>query len=334
MHAPLKRALTLTLAAATTVALAACSSGATSATSKDKKLDLALVVGTSSDPFYVTMAQGAKAEAAKLNATVHIYGDPTTYSPSVQVPIVNQVLAQRPDGLALVATDPDALQPGVNRAIASGIPVVNVDNSVKDLSKVTAFITGNNQDGGKKAADAMAHAIGYQPGQTYQVVVALTSATTGTNVERLNGFKKQIATKYPDIKIVATGYAQNNSTIANTNVNNWLTAYPDLTGIFAIDGNDASGAAAALQTKGLVGKVKLVGYDAVPSNVTLLKKGVFTALIAQNPAEEGKQAIDDLVKRVRNGSDKGITKLVTLPNITLTPDTSASDLEKYTYKSK
>jgi hypothetical protein len=59
---------------------------------------------------------------------------------------------------------------------------------------------------------------------------------------------------------------------------------------------------------------------------------VFTALIAQQPYQEGYMAIEDVVKYLRDGkSMSGITHLVTLPNIVLTPATATSVLTKYTY---
>jgi ribose transport system substrate-binding protein len=244
----------------------------------------------------------------------------------------DQVLAEKPDGLAIAPTDPVALQASVTTAHKDGIAVVNVDSRVNNLGDVISFITGNNADGGQKAADEMATAIGYKAGGTYQVVVGLTSATASTNVARLNRFKAEIASKYPGITIVATGYSQSNSTTADSNINNWLTAYPHLSGIFAIDGTNATGAAAALQAKGLTGKVALIGYDAYKTNVDLIATGVFTALIAQDPAQEGKDAVDTLDKYLRSGKKTtGIVKLVTLPNIVLDKSSSAADLQKYTY---
>lgn len=313
--------------------LAACSSNSTAAPAgTGKKLTIAFVVGASSDPFFQAMKVGAQAEATAEGVNLIFQGNATTYSPATQIPVVNQVLAQNPSGLALAPTDPTALQNSVTKAVAANIPVVNVDSRVNDLSHVISFITGNNTDGGQKAADAMAKAIGYKAGGSYQVVVGLTSATATTNVERLDGFKKEIAAKYPGISIVATGYSQSNTTTANSNINNWLTAYPKLNGIFAIDGTNAAGAAAALQSKGLVGKVALIGYDAYKTNVDLIGKGVFTALIAQDPAKEGKLAVQTLVKYIRaGGKTTGIQKSVTLPNIILDKNSSAADLSKYTY---
>ncbi len=296
------------------------------------KYTIAFVMGAEADPFFKAMKVGADAEAKVKNVTIIWQGDPSVYSPATQIPIADQVLAQKPNGLVLIPTDPTALQATNDKAIAAGIPVVNVDTHVNDLSKVTSFITGDNADGGAKAADTMAKAIHYKKGGKYQVVVGLTSATATTNVGRLNGFSARVAAKYPGIKIVDKAYSQSQPSVANTNVSNWLTKYPKLNGIFAIDGTNAAGAASALQAKGLVGKVALIGYDAYPGNVALIKKGVFTALIAQNPAAEAKLAIDDLVAVLsKSAAAASIKKNVVIPNVVLSASTSAANLAKYTY---
>ncbi len=290
-------------------------------------------MGAEADPFFIAMNIGAEAEAKALGVTLIWQGDPSFYSPSTQIPIVDQLLAGQPSALIISPTDPNALQPAVNQAIAQGIPVVNVDTHVTDLSKVLSFITGNNQQGGATAAAAMAAAMHYTAGQTYQVALGLSSATSTTDVERLAGFKAEIAAKYPGIQIVAVAYSESQAAIANTNVNNWLTKYTHLKGIFAIDGTNATGASAALQSRGLVGKIALVGYDAYATDVALLQKGVFAALIAQQPGLEGKMAVEDVVNYLRTKSMNGIQHLVTLPNIVLTPSTPASVLAQYTYPS-
>jgi ABC-type sugar transport system substrate-binding protein len=306
---------------------------ATSAHAASKKITIAFVMGAESDPFFQAMKVGAEAEAKAEGVTLIWQGDPAQYSPATQIPIADQVLAQKPTGLVLIPTDPVALQNTVTKANAAKIPVVNVDTHVNDLSKVLSFITGDNADGGAKAADAMAKAIGYKAGGKYEVAVGLTSATATTNVARLDGFSKAIASKYPGITIVDKAYSQSQPAVANTNVNNWLTKYPNLNGIFAIDGTNADGASAAIQAKGLQGKVALVGYDAYAKNVALIKSGVITALVAQVPAAEAKLAIKTLVQYIKTGKTT-TAKNVVIPNFVITKDTSAADLAKYTYVQK
>jgi len=298
------------------------------------KYKIAFVMGAESDPFFQAMKVGAEAAAKANNVELIWQGDPSEYSPATQIPVVDAVLAQKPDALVLIPTDPTALQPSVAKAKALGIPVINVDTRVGNLKDVLSFITGDNADGGAKAADALAKAIGWKKGGKYEVVVGLTSATATTNVARLDGFSKRILRTYPGIKIVDKAYSQSQPAKANTNVSNWLTKYPGLDGIFAIDGTNAAGAASALQAKGLAGKIALVGYDAYKTNVDLIAKGVFTALVAQDPAAEAKLAIEYAVKYLDTKKKTGIKSAVVIPNVVLSAATSAADLAKYTYVQK
>ena len=287
-------------------------------------------MGAESDPFFQAMKIGAEEEAAALGVDLIWQGDPTNYNVATQVPIVDNVIAQAPDGLVLIPTDPNGLQASLDKAVAAGIAVANVDTRVTDLSQAVTFITGDNTDGGTKAAEAIAAKIGYTDGEKYEVVVGLTSATATTNVARLEGFQAAIEANYPGIEIVDVAYSESNPQTAASNVDNWLTKYPNLDGIFAIDGTNASGAAAALQAKNLVGKIALVGYDAYPANVELIKSGVFTALIAQDPAAEARLAIRTLVEFIKNGT-KPASRDVVIPNVVLDANTSAEDIAKYTY---
>ena len=311
------------------IAVAALALGATGC-APEKKLSIAFVMGAESDPFFQAMKVGATDEAAAEGVDLIWQGDPSHYDVATEVPIVDTVLAGNPSGLVLIPTDPTGLQASADKAVAQGVALAMVDTTVNDASKAVITITGDNADGGAKAADAIAAKIGYTAGKTYQVVVGLTSATATTNVGRLNGFKDRVDSNYPGIQIVDVAYSASNPTTANSNVNNWLTKYPNLSGIFAIDGTNASGAAAALQSKNLVGKIALVGYDAYPANVALLKQGVFTALIAQDPAAEARLAIKTLVENIKNKT-AAATHDVVIPNVTLDANTSAADFTKYTY---
>lgn len=313
--------------AALTLVTAGC---AASGEPADEEITIAFVMGAESDPFFQAMKVGAEEEAAAQGVTLVWQGDPANYSAETQIPIVDAVLANQPTALVLIPTDPTALQASVDKAVAAGIVVANVDTRVEDLSDVLTFITGDNADGGAKAADALAAKIGYEEGGSYEVVVGLTSPTATTNVGRLDGFTAQIEAEYPGIQIMDVAYSESNPEKASTNVNNWLTKFPGLDGIFAIDGTNASGAAAALEAKGLAGTIGLVGYDAYPDNVAKIEQGIFTALIAQDPAEEARLAIRTIVEFIRDGKTSTPAEVV-IPNVILDANTSAADLAKYTY---
>lgn len=308
---------------------------ATVANAASKKLTIGFVVGAEADPFFQSMYVGAAAEAKALGVTLRWQGDPVDYSPSTQIPIVQQVLAAKPSALIIAPTDTKALEPYVAQAVKSGIPVFNVDSGDANQKNITAWVTGNNTQGGTAAADALAVALKYAKNCTTAkkctVAVGVSSITTSTDAARLAGFKAELAKKYPNILDLNPIVSNSQPSKAQAGFSQDISAHK-LAGIFAIDGTDAEGAASAILAAGNAGKkIKVVGYDAYAANIATMKSGGIAAIISQQPTLEGKDIILAAVKRLRHGNAKGIAHLTTLANIVLTPSNCAMLCSKYVY---
>lgn len=301
---------------AATVSVIAISAHAANA---QDKLKVAFIPGIASDPFFLAMEKGARAAADKLRVELVWQGSASEYSPQSQMPFVDAALADDIDALILVPTDPDSLQPAVLRAEAAGIPVITVDTTVTDQAYLTSHITGDNVDGGKQAAKTLAAQIGGEG----KVFIMSGSPGATTNTLREQGFREELAANFPKIEIVGREYANSQPATATSAVNTVLLNHPDLAGIFAIDGTSGTGTIAALRNSNAVGKVKLVGYDAYKAQVDGLQEGVFTALVAQQPAKEAELALEYAKAKVTGeGADK-IEKSVVIPNIVMTKENFA-----------
>ena len=291
----------------------------------DKEKTIAFIPGIASDPFFKAMELGARSEAKKLGINLVWQGSASDYSPQTQMPFVDAAFANGIDALILVPTDPDSLQSAVTRAQTLNIPVITVDTTVKDQSYLTSHITGDNIDGGAKAASTLAEQIG-GAGKVF-IMSGSPSATTDTLREK--GFREEMV-KYPKIQIVGREYANSQPAAATSAVNTALLKFPDLAGIFAIDGTAGTGAVAALRNANKVGQVKLVGYDAYKAEVDALKEGVFTALIAQQPAKEAELALQYAYDKLTGKNLEAINKTVVIPNVVMTKDNLA-ETQKYMY---
>jgi ribose transport system substrate-binding protein len=138
-----------------------------------------------------------------------------------------------------------------------------------------------------------------------------------TSIQREQGFKEGLK-KFPKVKLVATLYSESDVTKGMQVTENMLTAHPDLKGIFAANEPGAIGAARVLQARKLVGKVKLVAFDAAPTEIKALQDGVIQALIVQNPFRMGYEGVKMAVKALRGEKipkriDTGVT-VVTMEN--------------------
>ena len=120
---------------------------------------ITLVTGELKDPFYVTMAAGAKAEAKKLGVTLDWQG-PSAWDPSLQIPVFDSVFASKPEFLIAVPDDDKALILPLKKFRGAGIPVLTADTDVADLSVRIGNITSNNTVGGTLSAKTIAEVLG------------------------------------------------------------------------------------------------------------------------------------------------------------------------------
>ena len=281
-------------APASTTASAAGATSAAGTTSapaaSGKSYKLTFVQGVAGDGFYVTMGCGMQAEAKKLgNATVNIQG-PSKFDATLQNPIIQSVTAAKPDALMIAPDDVSASQIPINQAVSAGIKLVLVDTTLKDPSKAVSAISSDNTAGGADAFTAikqLAPAGG-------KVLVVNTQPGISTTDERTAGFA---AAAKADSKFSYVGvqYDQDSASVAAQVTLAALQKNPDIVGIFATNLFSAEGAATGIRQAGKSGKVKIVGFDAEPDEITALQGGTVQALIAQQPYQIGTDAVDQAV---------------------------------------
>ena len=119
-----------------------------------KNYNIQFMQGVAGDEFYITMQCGAQEEAAKLGVTVNTQG-PQKFDPTLQKPILDSVVAGRPDAMLVAPTDVQAMQQPLQQAAAAGIKVVLVDTTTNDPSYAVSAIASDNEGGGKAAFDAI-----------------------------------------------------------------------------------------------------------------------------------------------------------------------------------
>jgi len=295
-------------------------------TAAASKFTFVLIPGLTVDPFYITMHVGAAAEAAKLGVTLKWEGA-TTFAPTTQIPVVNSVLASKPNALLIAPTDDVALFNPIDAYVKAGIPVVAVDTTLKNTSILTAAISSDNYQGGEVAADTIAK-LAHDKGDV--AVINVTKGISTTDL-RQAGFLAEMK-KYPNMKVVATDYDSDNPTTAETQARGIILANPNLVGIFGTNLYSAEGAGKGVEAAGDKGKIFVAGYDAEPAEVQFLKSGLVNVLVIQNPAAEGEMAVMDAYDAL-TGDKSMIKKSVLLPNVVATTaNANNPSISKYYYK--
>jgi ribose transport system substrate-binding protein len=279
------------------------SSGSSSGSSSSAKAyKMTFIQGVAGDGFYVTMACGMQAEAKKLgNVTVNVQG-PSKFDPTLQNPIIESVTAAKPNAILIAPDDVSASQTPVDQAMNAGIKVVLVDTTLNNPAGAVSQISSNNTAGG---ADAFAAIKQLVPGGG-QVLVVNTQPGISTTDQRTAGFA---AAAKADSKFhyVGVQYDQDSASVAAQVTSAALQKNPNIVGIFATNLFSAEGAATGIRQAGKSGKIKVVGFDAEPDEITALQQGTVQALIAQSPYVIGTHAVDQAVAAL---SGKPTTKKI------------------------
>jgi ribose transport system substrate-binding protein len=254
------------------------------------KVTIALIPGLTADGFYVTMHKGAEAAAKAVGAEL-LYQGAAEWNVSLQVPILDAIIAKKPAAILIAPNDKTQMIAPLKKAFDAGIAVVCVDTFIGsgvfqtgsgDADFPISYVASDNVLGGRIAARALAKAIG-EKGKVY---VSNVKPGVSTTDQREEGFKDEMK-KYPNVTVLETQFNDDDANKAAAQVQAVIGRVPDLAGVFGANLFSAGGTANGVKQGGMVGKVKLAGFDAPESVVAQLKDGTFELTVAQHPAEIG-----------------------------------------------
>jgi ribose transport system substrate-binding protein len=97
--------------------------------SKSAQSTVALITGIKTDPFYITMGQGAQAEADSIGLNLIIDGPSHPGDLVGQTALVDAMIARQVDAIMIAASDKQAMIPPLQRANDAGIKVISLDAS-------------------------------------------------------------------------------------------------------------------------------------------------------------------------------------------------------------
>ncbi len=277
----------------------------TAACNSSKKRRIAVVPKATSHIFWLTVHLGAEAAGQKFGVDILWNGPPAETEYDRQMQIVDSMIAQHVDGLAVAAAERNALNRSLDRAAQLGIPVTVFDSGVDSTNYMT-FLATDNYEAGRMGARELARLVGAK-GTVAMVMHAPGSAST---MDRERGFDDVMKTEFPQIHVVARQFGMSDRSKAMGAAENILTAHPDLNGIFATSEPSSIGASLALKSRGLSGKVKFVAFDSSDTMIEDLKGGTIDAMVVQDPFKMGFEAVKTLVDKLN-----GITppKRIDLP---------------------
>ena len=243
-------------------------------------------ISTLNNPFFVSLSEGAKAEAEKQGVKLVVVdaGDDA----AKQTNDIEDLISRNVSVLIVNPVDSDAVAPAVQNAVSKGIKVISVDRVVNGV-EVDCQIASDNAAGAKMATEYLIELIGEGAKAAELEGVPGASAT----IDRGAGFH-EAADK--DLDVVASQTANFNRAEGMNVMENILQSCPEVKGVFAHNDEMALGAVEAVLASGK--DIKIVGFDATDDAVAAVKSGKMAATVAQKPELMGETAVQTAMKLI------------------------------------
>ncbi|NLR97122.1 sugar ABC transporter substrate-binding protein [Rhizobium sp. P38BS-XIX] len=228
---------------------------------------------------------------------------------SAQNSAIETYIQQKVDGLIVVAIDVNGIMPAVKQASDAGIPVVAIDAVLPEGPQKSQIGVDNSKAGADIGAYYLDYVKKNMGGKAkVGIVGALNSFIQNL---RQKGFEDAI--KGGGIETVGVVDGQNIQDNALSAAENLITGNPDMTTIYATGEPALLGAIAAVQSQGKQNSIKVFGWDLTAQAIAGIDQGYVVAVVQQDPAGEGKAAVEALAKLTAGQSvEKSISVPITI----------------------
>lgn len=246
---------------------------------------IALVVKALGIGFFEAAAKGAEQAAAELGNVEIIYTGPTNTTAEGQIEVINALIAQQVDAIAISANDRDALVPALKRAMDRGITVISWDSGVAPEGRQLHLNPSSNPLIGnmiiKLAADHLPDG-----GQVAVLSASATATNQNTWIEEMN----KVMGNYPGIEVVTTVYGDDLADKSYREAQGLMQSYPDLRAIIAPTSVGIVAAARAVEDAGKVGQVNVTGLGLPSEMAGAIASGASQSFAIWNPIDLGYSA--------------------------------------------
>ncbi len=290
---------------------------------------IALVVKALGIGFFEAAAEGAEEAAKELGGVEIIYTGPTDTTAEGQIEVINSLIAQGVDAIAVSANDTDALVPTLKKAMQRGITVISWDSGVAEEGRQMHLNPSSNALIGnmiiKLAADHLPDG---------GDVAVLSATTTSTNQNIWIEEMTKVMGNYPGINVVGTVYGDDLADKSYREATGLMQSYPDLDAIIAPTSVGIVAAAQAVVDAGKVGQVNVTGLGLPSEMAGAIENGASQSFAIWNPIDLGysaamiAHALASGAATAEPGAEISIGRVGT---ITLDESTSAAMADPFVY---
>lgn len=248
------------------------------------KLRIAMVVKALGNGFFDACHDGGLEAAKELGNVDLIYTGPTKATAEEQIAVIDSLIAQKVDAIAISANDTNALVPVCKKAMGRGIKVISFDSGIAPEGRIMHLNPSNNALIGAKCVQMMAATL---KGEGDVAILSATAQATNQNIWIEEMKKEWAKPDYAKMKLVATVYGNDDPATATQVTQGLLEQYPNIKGIISPTTVGILAAAGVLDTAKYRGKVQLTGLGTPDSMKKYVSDGTVKAFELWNPANLG-----------------------------------------------
>jgi ribose transport system substrate-binding protein len=254
---------------------------------KGLKAKAAIVMHYAGNDWSQAQVAGLKAQFAKMGIDVIAVTD-AGFKPEKQVADIETVLAQKPQIIVSIPTDPVSTASAYQKASQQGVKLVFMDNVPKGLEvgkDYVSVVSADNYGNGAAAAHLMAK---FLKGKG-QIGLVYHAADFFVTRQRYEAFKKTIQDDYPQIKIVAEqgiggpDFSGDGDKAASA----ILTSNRNINGIWVVWDVPAEGVMSAARAAGKEDLVITTVDLGLNVAIEMAQNGLLKGLGAQRPYDQG-----------------------------------------------
>lgn len=262
----------------------AFANGTKEAAAPKGQLRLVLLVKSLGNGFFEAVADGGQEAAKELGNVESIYQGPAASTAEGQIEIIESLIAQRVDGIAISANDRDALIPVTKKAMAAGIKIISFDSGISSGGRIVDLVPSVEELIGRQQVKLIAELTKYK-GKVG--IVSATSQATNQNAW-INWMKEEIKKpEYKDMQLVDVVYGDDASDKSYREAVGLMQKYPDLAGIISPTTIGVLAAAKAIEDEGKKGIVQLTGLGLPSEMKQYVENGTCGQMALWNPIDLG-----------------------------------------------
>lgn len=273
------------------VMFSSCSKKEEAATEADQKtvasdepLKLVLLVKSLGNGFFEACADGGKEAAGELGNVESIYMGPSTATAEGQIEIIETLIAQKVDGIAISANDRDALVPVAKKAMKAGIQVISFDSGIAPGGRTADLVPSETELIGRQQVELIAQLCDYK-GQV--AVVSATSQATNQNAWIEWMYEEIKKPEYKDMELVEVVYGDDAADKSYREAVGLMQKYPDLAGIISPTTVGVLASAKAIEDEGKKGVVQITGLGLPSEMQHYIENGTCGQMALWNPIDLG-----------------------------------------------